>query len=72
MSNKIELELENTMNELLNEDYLNKQASDNTINTAIENLSKAASEFELMGKYKTAELITKLMERISYVIGQEK
>lgn len=57
-------DIASSMSDLLNPDMIKKNAFDDSVNCAVENLNKAAEELENMGRYAVAEVITKLMESV--------
>jgi hypothetical protein len=68
--NKEEFDIATEMERLLNPAAIQKQASDNSIDAALDNLIKAAEMLEEDHNYAMAEAVTDLMERIPAAINR--
>jgi hypothetical protein len=66
--NKEEFDIATEMERLLSPVVMKRQASDNSIGTALDNLIKAAEMLEEDHNYAMAEAVTDLMERIPTAI----
>jgi microcompartment protein CcmL/EutN len=56
------------MDQYLDPVSITKNASDNAVQEALESLNKAAEILDAMGCYGDAEVITKIMEHLPYVV----
>jgi len=65
-------EIEEMMAQILSPGHIEKQASTNGVNVALENLQKAAEIFDNLNLCVASEAVTNVMESISSIIEEQK